>query len=66
MRIIKTNSDIFSFLYYFTPFYHLVSYHSSHILAFCPSYFDICKERSTFASKLKNDEDRKNNPSPLA
>ena len=49
-----------------TPFYHVVSYHSSHILAFCPSYFDICKERSTFASKLKNDENRKNNPSPLA
>ena len=23
---------------------------SSHILAFCPSYFDICKERSTFAT----------------
>ena len=25
---------------------------SSHILAFCPSYFDIFKERSTFAPEF--------------
>ena len=41
-----------SFLYYFTSVYHIVSCHSSHILAFCPSYFDICEERSTFATEF--------------
>ena len=41
-----------SFFYYFTSVYHIVSCHSSHILAFCPSYFDICEERSTFATEF--------------
>ena len=49
MRIIKTNTDIFSFLYYFTSLYHVVSCHSSHILAFCPSYFVYCHIYTTFA-----------------
>ena len=66
MRIIKTNTNIFIFCIISTYIYPIVSYHSSHILAFCPNFFDICKESSTFASKLKNDENRKNNPSPLA
>ena len=68
MRIIKTNTNIFSFLYYFTYIYHLVSCHSSHILAFCPNYLVYYHIYTTFAVAIiiLNDEDRKNNPSSLA
>ena len=68
MRIIKTNANIFSFLYYFTYIYHVVSCHSSHILAFCPNNLVYYHIYTTFAVAIivLNDENRKNNPSPLA
>ena len=68
MIIIQTNANIFSFLNYFTYIYHVVSCHSSHILAFCPNYLAYYHIYTTFAVAIiiLNDEDRKNNPSPLA
>ena len=49
MRIIKTNANIFSFLYYFTYIYHVVSCHSSHILA-----FEVNPTIYSFKSDIKN------------
>ena len=48
MRINKTNANIFSFLNYFTYIYHVVSCHSSHILAFCPNNLVIIYESSIY------------------
>ena len=68
MRINKTNANIFSFLNYFTYIYHVVSCHSSHILAFFPNNFLYYFIYTTFAIAIivLNDENRKNNPSSLA
>ena len=68
MRINKTNANIFSFLNYFTYIYHVVSCHSSYILAFCPNNLVYYHIYTTFAVAIivLNDENRKNNPSPLA
>ena len=68
MRINKTNANIFSFLNYFTYIYHVVSCHSSYILAFCPNNLAYYHIYTTFAIAIivLNDENRKNNPSPLA